>query len=196
VDEPVFHPEGYLELMHEEIPGYERLQARLVDATLPVAARAILELGSGTGETTRRLLDAHPGASLVGIDASEEMLAAARTALAGRRVSLHRGRLEDPLPAGPFDLVASALAVHHLDGPAKAALFGRVAAVLRPGGRFALADVVVPEDAAGARVPLNEGFDLPSGVAEQEGWLRAAGLRPQVVWADRDIAVIAADRPG
>jgi len=196
VDEPVFHPEGYLELMHEEIPGYERLQARLVDATRPVAARAILELGSGTGETTRRLLEAHPGATLVGVDASEEMLAAARTALAGRPLSLRHGRLEDPLPAGPFDLVASALAVHHLDGPAKAALFARVAATLRPGGRFALADVVVPANAADARIPLNEGFDLPSGVAEQEGWLHAAGLRPHVAWADRDLAVIVADRPG
>jgi hypothetical protein len=55
--------------------------------------------------------------------------------------------------------------------------------------------VVVPADAADAVVPLNEGFDLPSGVAEQEGWLRAAGLRPRVAWTDRDLAVIAADRP-
>ena len=41
-------------------------------------------------------------------------------------------------PAGPFDLVASALAVHHLDGPGKAELFRRLAGVLA-GALLALA---------------------------------------------------------
>src|SRR5207302_130116 len=80
------------------------------------AARTMLELGTGTGETARRLLARHPGARLVGIDASEAMLAAAQTVLPGDRVRLLAGRLEEPLPGGAFDLVASALCVHHLDG--------------------------------------------------------------------------------
>ena len=54
------------------------------------------------------------------------------------------GRIEDPLPEGPFDLVASALCVHHLDGAAKAELFGRVRDALAPDGLFVLGDVVVP----------------------------------------------------
>jgi len=43
------------------------------------------------------------------------MLAHARRVLA--RADLRVSRLEDELPPGPFDLVVSALAVHHLDGP-------------------------------------------------------------------------------
>jgi tRNA (cmo5U34)-methyltransferase len=185
-----FHPDEYLELMHSELPAYERLQDEAAAATGSGATR-LLELGTGTGETARRVLARHPGASLVGIDASPDMLAAARLPGADLRVA----RLQDPLPAGPFDLVFSALAVHHLDGPGKAGLFRRVAAVLEPGGRFVLADVVVPDDPADAITPLSPGFDLPSRVDEQLDWLGEAGLDARVVWSDRDLAVIVAVRP-
>jgi len=190
-----FHwdPASYLALMHDEVPGYERLQDELAAATIDAAT--ILDLGTGTGETARRVLDRHPGAHLTGIDESEGMLAAARTALAGRPVELRTGRLEDPLPPGPFDLAVSALAVHHLDEAGKADLFARVAAALRPGGRFVLADVVVPDDPTDAVVPLSPDYDLPSPVADQLEWLRGAGLDPTVTWRERDLAVIAADRP-
>ena len=42
--------------------------------------------------------------------------------------------------------------------------------------------------------PLEPGFDQPSTVAEQLRWLTAAGLRPRVAWARRDLAVLAAAR--
>lgn len=194
-----FHwqPDSYLALMHEEIPDYELLQRELVAATAGIEAGAILELGVGTGETSRRVLDAHPAARLDGIDGSEEMLDAARATLAGRPVALHRAQLEAPLPAGPFDLVVSALAVHHLDGPAKADLFTRVRSALRPGGRFVLADVVVPDDPRDAVVALDEGYDLPSPVADQLVWLAAAGFEHgRVTWRRKDLAVLAAERSG
>jgi tRNA (cmo5U34)-methyltransferase len=77
-------PDRYLALMAEEIPDYERLQAALVEATTTLAPRRILELGTGSGETARRVLAAHPEAGLVGVDASEEMLdLAVLLALAG-----------------------------------------------------------------------------------------------------------------
>lgn len=183
-----FHPDEYVALMRSEMPGYERLQGEAAAATGRGAQR-LLELGTGTGETARRVLARHPGAKLVGIDASAGMLAAAGLPGADLRVQ----RLEDPLPDGPFDLVFSALAVHHLDGPAKAGLFRRVAAVLAPGGRFVLADVVVPEDPADATTPLDPGYDLPSGAEEQVAWLREAGLEARVVWSERDLAVLVSD---
>jgi tRNA (cmo5U34)-methyltransferase len=185
-----FHPDDYLALMHSEMPAYERLQDAAAAATGSHAER-LLELGTGTGETTRRVLARHPGASLVGIDASAEMLGAAELPGADLRVA----RLQDPLPDGPFDLVFSALAVHHLDGPAKADLFARVAAVLEPGGRFVLADVVVPDDPADATTPLSPDFDLPSRPGEQLDWLADAGFDASVVWAEGDLAVIVAVRP-
>jgi tRNA (cmo5U34)-methyltransferase len=187
-----FDPDSYLEMVRSEIPCYEELQARLASATDVVTARRILDLGSGTGVTARHVLATHPGAELVGIDASDSMLTHARALLPSATFLV--ARLEDRLPAGPFDLVVSAFAVHHLDGPGKADLFGRVASALAPGGRFVLCDVVVPTHPVARPVPLDEGFDLPSTVEEQLEWLDAVHLQPHVVFAEDDLAIIAADR--
>lgn len=156
----------------------------------------MLELGTGTGETARRVLARHRSAVLVGLDASGEILASARTALPAPRVELRVAGLEDPLPAGPFDLVVSALAVHHLDGPAKADLFRRVAERLAPGGRLVVGDFVALEDPSAVVTALDPEYDTPSTVADQLRWLTEAGLRAHVAWAHRDLAVLAGRAPG
>jgi tRNA (cmo5U34)-methyltransferase len=186
-----FHPDEYIALMESELPDYYRLQDETAVAT-GAGARRLLELGTGTGETALRVLARHAGASLTGIDVSEDMLAVARERLPA--ADLRVARLEDPLPDGPFDLVFSALAIHHLDAAGKADLFARVAGVLEPGGRFVIGDVVVPDDPADAVTPLSPDYDLPSPVADQLGWLAAAGLDASLIWSARDLAVIAATR--
>ena len=161
----------------------------------------VLDLGTGTGVTLAAVLARHRGARAVGIDENQAMLEAARSHLASpgvgaREVDLRVAGLTDPLPPGPFDLVVSTLAVHHLDGPAKAALFGRVAAVVAPPGRFVLGDLVVPQDAADAVTPLSDGYDRPSSAADQLAWLDDAGFDATVAWSERDLAVLRADRRG
>jgi tRNA (cmo5U34)-methyltransferase len=187
-----FHwdPDTYAGMVRAEVPDYERLQDEVARATEGVVARRALELGTGTGVTSRRVLERHPAAELTGVDSSEHMLAVAALPGADLRVQ----DLRDPLPEGPFDLVFSALAVHHLDGPGKADLFTRVAVALAPGGRFVLADVVVPEDPADVVTPLDEGFDLPETVPDLLAWMGDAGLRARVSWQARDLAVLVAER--
>lgn len=186
-----FHPSSYMDMIHAEIPVYDAFQEAVVGATGTGASR-VLELGTGTGETARRLLARHPEAVLVGIDESAAMLGAAREALPGDRVSLQVAAIEQPLPAGPFDVVATALCVHHLDGALKRDLFARVRQVLAPGGRFVLGDVIVPMDPADAVIPLSEGYDHPSPLAEQLEWLADTGFEAQVVWEHKDLAVVVA----
>ena len=188
-----FHwdPDGYLEMVRAEVPDYDRIQDELARATDGVDARRVLELGTGSGVTSRRVLERHPHAQLTGVDSSEHMLAAAGLPDADLRLQ----DLRDALPEGPFDLVFSALAIHHLDAAGKADLFARVAAVLAPGGRFAMADVIVPEDQADVVTPLDEGFDLPETVPDLLGWLGDAGLSARLSWRARDLAVLVADRP-
>jgi len=186
-----FDPARYCQLMHDEVPGYETLQEEVAKAAAGMTPADVLELGTGTGETARRILRDHPDARLTGIDESAPMLAAARAAL-GNGPFLVVQRLEDPLPPGPFDLVFSALAVHHLDGPAKADLFRRVARVLRLQGQFVLADVVVPDKPEDAVVPLSTDYDLPDTAADQLDWLDDAGFDAQIAWQLRDLAVFAA----
>jgi tRNA (cmo5U34)-methyltransferase len=119
------------------------------------------------------------------------MLAIAREVLG--EAELRVQAIEDPLPAGPYELVFSALAVHHLEASAKRDLFARVAASLRRGGRFVLADVVVPADPAMARIPLSADFDRPDRLDDQIVWLAEAGFDVRMTWAADDLAVIAAD---
>jgi tRNA (cmo5U34)-methyltransferase len=189
-----WHPDEYGAVV-ATIPGYERLQEETVRATDDLEPRRVLELGVGTGETSARLLNRHPRSFMVGVDASPDMLAAAARAVPQERVELVVGRLEDELPDGPFDLVVSALAVHHLDDAGKRDLFRRVAARLSPDGRFVLADVVRPPDPADGRVEIEEGYDLPSSIDEQLSWLGEAGFAPRVAWAEADLAVVVADAP-
>ena len=186
-----FTPEHYLELMHAEVSRYDELQNETARATQGRHVRTILELGVGTGETSRRVLARHPGAKLTGIDASAEMLAEASLPGADLRV----GRLEDALPDGSFDLVVSCLAIHHLDGMGKRDLFDRIAAALADGGTFVLADVIVPNDPADVVTPCTPGFDLPDRVDDQLKWLAAAGFDVEATWVRGDLAVMRASRP-
>jgi tRNA (cmo5U34)-methyltransferase len=189
-----FRPDEYLDLMHAEVPAFDQLQDQVAAAAEGLVVNRILELGTGTGETARRVLVAYPEARLTGIDVSEEMLAAARVSLPPENIDelLVQG-IEDPLPDGPFDLVISALTVHHLDASGKADLFGRLAHVVRRGARFVMGDVVVPSDPRDAVTPLSPDYDLPSSTDDLLRWLREAGFDPHIVWSFKDLAVISSD---
>jgi tRNA (cmo5U34)-methyltransferase len=188
-----WRPDSYLEEIRVEISQYDELQERVVNATLDLTVRHVLELGVGTGETTRRLLSLHSSATLVGTDGSEAMLSAARAALPAERVDLRLARLEDPLPSGTYDLVVSVLAVHHLAADGKAALFSRIAAALGPEGRFVFGDVVVPERPEDSVIPIEEGFDFPDLLTDQLSWLVDSGFSVTVAWSSKDLAVVRAD---
>ena len=137
----------------------------------------MLELGIGTGETTRRLLERHPGAAVTGLDSSPEMAFRAREL----GIEVRLARIEDPLPDGPWDLVISALAVHHLTDEGKRDLFRRVRETARA---LVLADVVL---ASPQVTPLEPGYDMPAGAEEQAEWCCG-----EVVWSADDLAVIRA----
>jgi L-threonylcarbamoyladenylate synthase len=184
-----FDAATYDDAIQREVPGYGELQRQLELAS-GEGARRVLELGTGTGETAARLLARHPQATLVGIDVSAEMLAMARARLPGERISLQVARLEEPLPDGEFDLVASVLAVHHLSALDKRALFRRVRGALAPGGRFVLGDVIVPLDPADVTVPVTPGYDRPDTLSDLIVGLAEAGFEVSVGWTDRDLAVL------
>lgn len=191
-----FSPDTYLNTIREEVPAYDELQAAVADAADGVAVDRILDLGAGTGETTRAVLSRHPSAAVVLLDESPAMLARATARLPDDRVEqVIVGDLLGALPTDRFDLVVSALAVHHLAPPDKRTLFDRVRSTLRPGGRFVLGDVVVPDDPADAVAPLSPGYDRPDRLDDQRRWLEATGFTVSVPWRWKDLAVLRADAP-
>jgi tRNA (cmo5U34)-methyltransferase len=114
-------PEIYLERIRAQIPRYDELQEEAI-AAIPFPPERVLELGMGTGETTRRLIEAYPDAWVIGLDASPDMVFRARQSYDDVQLA----RMEDPLPDGPWDLVISVLSAGDLDDDQLQALCRRV----------------------------------------------------------------------
>lgn len=122
--------------------------------------KRVLELGCGTGVFLERV--ARCGASLHGLDLSDDLLEKARARVAGLpNVVLDLGNAEaTPYPAAHFDAVYGSSVLHHLDLDAALAEAHRV---LRPGGRvvFAEPNVLNPQILLMFRFPpLKERFGV------------------------------------
>ena len=136
----------------------------------------VLDVGTGSGAIALAVADEHPGARVVGVDASADALALARENVerTGLLVELRRHDLFTGLPPGPWDLVVSnppyvepadlgELAPEVRDWEPHAALVGRGAteavargalAVLAPDGSLVLE--VADGTAAGVGALLDE----------------------------------------
>ena len=107
----------------------------------PALKPAILDVGAGTGLLSAFLLEKFPDARLTLMDIAENMLDEARKRFATRPdteyVICDYSRSE---LGGPYDIVCSALSIHHLAPEDKRRLFGRIFMALTPGGMFVNAD--------------------------------------------------------
>ena len=175
-DEFHWDPDTYLDWVRGEVRRYDELQKATIEA-IPGTPERVLELGIGTGETTRSLLARFPEAKVTGLDSSTEMAFRAREL----GIDVRLARMEDPLPDGPWDLVIGVLSVHHLRDPEKRELFRRVREQSRS---LVIGDVVtVPEPVA----PVNPEHDFPAPAAELAEWCDG-----EVAWAVEDLAVVRA----
>lgn len=173
-----FHwkPETYLDAIRAEVPRYDQLQDAAI-AAIPFAPERVLELGMGTGETTRRLIEAYPDAWVIGLDSSPDMVFRARE----EYDEVQLARIEDPLPDGPWDLVIGVLSIHHLTTEQKRNLFRRVREQSRS---LVLADVVKADVQV---TPIDPSYDFPETAEDLAAW--SGGT---VTWAIDDLAVIQA----
>ncbi len=195
----------------EYLNRIDRLTARhegeraLLD-TLPARLSSVLDLGCGDGRLLGLVLGAgHPIERSVGIDNSPPMLERARTRFAANpTVSIHEHDLRDPLRlSGPFDLVVSGFAIHHLDHDRKRTLYAEAAQLLRPGGLFVNLEVVqcaTPrlQDEFNDRIgrPGGDPEDILAPVGEQLAWLRDAGLVDvDCTWRWRGFALLTGHTP-
>ena len=105
----------------------------------------MLDLGAGTGLLSAFFADAYPNARFTLMDVAPEMLQKARERFAAGAERFDFRAMDyiaEPFAAS-YDLVVSCLSIHHLEDDAKAALFRKVYAALKPGGVFINADEVL-----------------------------------------------------
>ena len=135
----------------ERRPVFEYM-ARLIGAE-PDAELSVLDIGSGYGPVAAVVLDAFPKAHAIGLDISEAMMTVGRVRMArfGGRFTYMVGDFgsgvlpPEAVEAGPFDVVVSARAIHHLSAELMASLYADVYKNLRPGGSFFNMDTASPE---------------------------------------------------
>jgi tRNA (cmo5U34)-methyltransferase len=198
----------------------EHLQPTAGDGRPAPARGPWLDLGCGTGELSRSLMEGIPELRLHCVDLAPAMIERAREKLApwGERVTFAIGNfLEAPLPAGAAGVV-SALAVHHLEGSEKRALFARLHGALASGGLLVLADAVtggstgytayylrrwvdhmrasgMTEEEIAAVLQDHEQNDRLSGLDDQMAWMREAGFREvECLWKYFLLVVVAAEK--
>jgi SAM-dependent methyltransferase len=115
---------------------------RLLDRTVTRGDERLLDLGCGQAEWLIRALEAHPGASAVGVDTAENALAKARAQAdargVGDRLTLHAADAAAFTADAPFDVVISVGAVHAFGG--LLATLAKARGHLAPGGRVLAGD--------------------------------------------------------
>jgi ubiquinone/menaquinone biosynthesis C-methylase UbiE len=143
----------------------------------------VLDLGSGAGADV--LISARrvgPSGRAIGLDMTDEMLALARDNAAEAGVAnaeFVKGHIEDvPLPDASVDVVISNCVINL--SADKGRVLGEAARVIRPGGRFAVSDVIADEDMDEAtRADMAQWTGCIAGAltkAEYERRLEAAGF--------------------
>lgn len=173
---PVFNRDasGYDALRRGLIPCFDTFYGTaldLIDDWRDAAKLRVLDLGAGTGLFTAMLLARHPDAQIHLVDASEKMLEQARQRFDGNpAITYAVADMSDTELGGPWDLIISALAIHHLEDAAKKHLFGEIRSALSEGGLFVNAEQVLGHDceveARYARIWLQQVKRL--GVPEEE----------------------------
>ncbi|HEX8926627.1 MAG TPA: arsenite methyltransferase [Terriglobales bacterium] len=164
----------------------------------------VLDLGSGAGfDAFLALARVGETGHVIGVDMTDDMLNLARENAAKRganNVEFRKGMIEDlPVESGTVDYVISNCVINL--SPDKPAVFREIARVLKPGGHFAVSDIVLLKPLpqalmrdVSAYVGCISGASL---LSEYLGTALNAGLRdlsiPRIAHGEELIKVLAPD---
>lgn len=166
----------------------------LADAAAITGTERVLDVGGGIGGPARQLAS-RTGCSVTVLDLTPEYCVVGETLTAWTRltekVTFTQGSaLDMPFPTGSFDVVWTQHASMNI--PDKPRLYDEIARVVRPGGRFAMFDVL-----AGSRQPIHfpvpwateQSFSFLLSPEETKAMVARAGFRELVWMTDQDEAL-------
>ncbi len=121
--------------IHHLIANYA--QKRLLNKNIEV-----LDLGVGTGITSKLLQNILPSAKFTAVDFSKQMLKSAARKLGKDNVCYIFGDYAKLKFNQKFDLIVSVIGLHHQDTTGKKKMFKKIFSLLKPGGIFIFGDLV------------------------------------------------------
>lgn len=134
----------YDEFRRSFIPCFDDFYGQTVEflaRCYPNASR-IMDLGAGTGLLTKYLFAYYPHAQFTLVDASDQMLEMAKLRFKDFDCFTYEVRdYSVSLPLKQFDMITSALSIHHLDEKEKLSLFKNIWNQLPVGGVFVNFDI-------------------------------------------------------
>lgn len=150
-----------------------RLRQTIVDQAQLETGGALLDVGCGTGNlaiaAARRL--AGKG-RVVGIDPAPRQLSRARSKARRQglvQIEFQPGAVEElPFPDATFDVVTSSLMMHHLPPDLRVRGLKEIYRVLKPNGRFILADFDYADGAGRREHPSSNGLVEATGFINLE----------------------------
>lgn len=165
------------------IPCFDDYYATSISflASIKTDIHSVLDLGAGTGLLTHFLYQKYPKANYTLVDISEDMLEIAKSRFDGQaNFSYLVSDYSQQFPDSNFDLISSALSIHHLEHDAKNELYTKAYEHLNTGGIF----INIDQFNASSK-GMNEHYNQfwyeqiqNSGIGEQEQklWLQRRAL--------------------
>lgn len=140
-DEDIVRVIPFYHELHEQISFFLKQHYQ------PNASYRILDLGVGTGITSKMIQDILPNTRLEVVDFSEDMLQSARQRLGDTGVQyICANYAEQMFEENAYDIVISVIGLHHQNTGGKKGMFKKIYNTLRPGGVFILGDLMYNKD--------------------------------------------------
>ena len=205
------------------IPRYDEMLDVLVSCIKVPEGRSfrVIDIGCGTATLSEKLLASQPDVELTCLDMTEDMLDLARGRLSEHKnVRYLQFDLYDFVYDGPYDLIISSLALHHMvTDEDKRTQYRKIYQALSPGGSFYNADVVLASDRCmqelymrkwaefmyqgltseevdGSVLPRYYSEDSPARLTDHLEWMKDAGFSVvDVVWKYYNLAVYGGKKP-
>lgn len=173
----------------------------------------VLDLGVGTGLTSKLLRQLLPNAEFEVVDFSRRMLVSAKVKLGMRNIRYIYGDYAKHKFNRKYDIVVSVIGVHHQTHAGKRRLFKKIYKLLKPGGVFIFGDLVTYSNKQ--KAALNQALHFHhlvehsannqtltdwahhhlflnnlAPLEDQTGWLKAAGFKISLVFNKFNTALL------
>ncbi len=139
-DRDIVHSIPFHEELHRHIQKYVKKHFK------KDGAYSVIDLGAGTGITSKIVREVLPGATFDLVDFSKQMLAGAKKKLGTKGVNYLLRDYADLSLKKKYDVAIAVIGVHHQTHEGKKKLFKKIYQLLKPGGVFFFGDLVTHRD--------------------------------------------------